>query len=102
MDLGIGDRLGKLVQSMYWTQPTAIFFVCIGLMLVVMTSLQLVWPTVERRGLLPMATTRGDRLFIGLLGAAWIHLAWLGFSEQPLWQGSGVAFLWLVLVMRFG
>ena len=34
-------------------------------------------PTIERRGFLPMATTRGDRLFIGLLGAAWIHLGWL-------------------------
>ncbi len=102
MDMTIGERMAKLVQSMYWTQPTAIFFTCIALMFVVMTTLQLVWPTVERRGFLPMTTTRGDRLFIGLLGAAWIHLAWLGFSEQPLWYGSGIALVWFVLVMRFG
>ena len=42
-----------------------------------MTAWELAQPTVERRGFLPMATTRGDRLFIGLLGAAWIHLGWL-------------------------
>ena len=41
----------------------------------------------ERRGFLPMATTRGDRLFIGLLGAAYIHLAWLGLTDLPLWYG---------------
>ena len=40
----------------------------------------------ERRGFLPMTTTRGDRLFIGLLGAAWIHLGWLGLSDLPLWR----------------
>ena len=45
------------------------------------------WPTVERKGLLPMATTRGDRLFIGLLGAAFIHLGWLGFTELPVAEG---------------
>jgi predicted small integral membrane protein len=31
-----------------------------------------------RVGILGIATTRGDRLFISLLGSAFIHLAWLG------------------------
>jgi predicted small integral membrane protein len=87
---------------MAWTWPTALFFSGVALMLVVMTGLQLVWPTVERRGLLPLATTRGDRLFIGLLGAAYIHLAWLGLVDLPLWGGSLVALGWLAAVLRWG
>lgn len=95
-------RLAKLGQSMYWTQPTAIFFTAIAAMLAVMTVLQLVWPTRERRGFLPMATTRGDRLFVGLLGSAWIHLGWLALTVLPLWIASAVAVLWFLVVMRWG
>lgn len=87
---------------MNWTAPTAWFFIAIGLMLATMTVLELAWPTVERQGLLPMPTTRGDRLFIGLLGAAFIHLGWLGLTELPLWYGSIIALFWFVLEMRWG
>lgn len=102
MELDLASRVARLVQSMYWTVPTAAFFGIIGIMLVGMTALELAWPTVERRGLLPMTTTRGDRLFVGLLGAAWIHLAWLGLSDLPLWYASVVAGVWFLLVLRFG
>ena len=91
-----------MLEWMAWTQPVAIFFAAITLMLVTMTVLEVAWPTVERKGFLPMATTRGDRLFIGLLGAAFIHLGWLGFTELPLWWGSLVALLWFVREMRWG
>ncbi|MFO1039218.1 MAG: DUF2160 domain-containing protein [Geminicoccaceae bacterium] len=97
-----GTRLTKLFASMYWTTPTGIFFASVFVMLVIMTGLQLVWPTVERRGFLPMTTTRGDRLFIGLLGAAWILLAWLGLTGIDLWWGTLVALAWFVLVLGFG
>jgi predicted small integral membrane protein len=90
------------LEWMAWTWPTALFFAGIALMLLTMTALQLVWPTVERRGFLPIATTRGDRLFIALLSAAYIHLAWLGLTDLPLWQGSILALLWLAVVMRWG
>ena len=100
--LDLAERAARLVRSMYWTGPTAAFFGAIALMLVAMTVLQLVRPTVERRGFLPMATTRGDRLFIGLLGSAWIHLGWLGLSTLPLWGGSVLAVFWFLLVLRFG
>ena len=102
MEFDLASRVARLVQSMYWTVPTAAFFGTIGLMLVGMTALELAWPSVERRGLLPMSTTRGDRLFVGLLGSAWIHLAWLGLSDLPLWYASVVAGVWFLLVLRFG
>jgi predicted small integral membrane protein len=100
--LSILGRLGGLVQSMYWTWPTAAFFMAVLAMLVAMTVLQLVWPTVERKGFLPMPTTRGERLFIGLLCAAWIHLGWLGLTEAALWGASALSLVWFALVMRFG
>ena len=45
---------------------------------------------VLRKGFLPIATTRGDRLFIGLLTAAYINLAFVGLSEQAwsTWFGA--------------
>ena len=52
---------------MAWTQPVAYFFIGIALMLLVMTVWELRSPTIARKGLLPLVTTRGDRLFIGLL-----------------------------------
>jgi predicted small integral membrane protein len=87
---------------MAWTGPTVIFFAAIALMLVGMTVWQLVSPSVERRGLLPLATTRGDRLFIGLLGSAFIHLGWMAATGLPLWWALGISAVFLVSVMRWG
>jgi len=101
-DNGILGRAGKLFASMAWTWPTAMFFSAIVIMLLIMTVWEFAQPTTERRGLLPMRTTRGDRLFIGLLGAAWIHVGWLMGSEQALWIGSIIAVVWFLAVMRFG
>ena len=69
---------------MAWTLPTALFFTAVLLMLLVMGWAELRWPTVKRRGFLPIATTRGDRLFISLLVTALIHLAWLAATDAPL------------------
>ncbi len=102
MQGGFFARLDKLVASMAWTWPTAAFFGAVLALLLLMTAWEVLQPTTERRGFLPMATTRGDRLFIGLLGAAWIHLGWLMLSEQALWLGSIVAMAWFVAVLRFG
>ena len=47
-------------------------------------------PETEQVGVLRIPTTRGDRLFISLLGAAFIHLAWLGLSVRTeLWWAFG-------------
>ena len=71
-----------MFEWMAWTTPVAVFFTCIVLMLIGMTVWELKWPTVERKGFLPIATTRGDRLFIGLLTAAYINLIWVGLGEK--------------------
>ena len=81
---------------MAWTWPTAMFFSAIVIMLLIMTVWEFAHPTTERRGLLPMPTTRGDRLFIGLLGAAWIHIGWLMGSEQALWSARSSPLIWFL------
>jgi predicted small integral membrane protein len=86
---------------MAWTWPTAIFFAAIGLMLAGMTVWQLVSPTVERVGVLGIATTRGDRLFITLLGAAYINLAWLALVGPNLWWALGVSAIYGLAVFRW-
>ena len=63
---------------MAWTWQTALFFGIVGSLLLIMTALAILFPETERVGVLRIPTTRGDRLFISLLGAAFINLAWLG------------------------
>ena len=98
---------------MAWTLPTAVFFVCIGLMLVGMTVWELRSPTKLRKGFLPMATTRGDRMFIGLLSAAYVNLAfvavsermidWFSLASEPsIWISFVASMVLLVLVMAKG
>ncbi|RLC10855.1 MAG: hypothetical protein DRI57_19785, partial [Deltaproteobacteria bacterium] len=67
-----------------------------------MTIWEILSPTVERRGFLPMSTTRGDRLFIGLLGSAYIHLAWMAVTEVSIWNALVISIIYLIVVMRFG
>ena len=87
---------------MEWTLPSAIFFIVIFLILVAMTIWQLLAPSVERRGFLPIPTTPGDRLFIGLLGSAYIFFAWVGLTDLSLWIMLVIALCWVGVVMRWG
>jgi len=87
---------------MVWTVPTAIFFIVIALVLVGMTIWQIVAPSPERRGFLPIPTTPGDRLFIGLTVSAYLHLAWIGLVGSSLWIASIGALIWMVAVMVLG
>ena len=93
------------IAWMAWTLPTAIFFVCIALMLSVMTWLGATYPEVERFGILRIPTTRGDRLFISLVLAAVIHLLWIAFvgidpiATLPIGEGVEISSLWLATVI---
>ena len=102
-----------MFEWMAWTTPVAVFFVSIALMLVGMTVWEIKSPTVMRKGFLPLETTRGDRLFIGLLCAAYVNLAFLGLSgrlaqllglpEDPsIWFSFVLSMAVLAWVMRKG
>ena len=90
-----------MFEWMAWTTPVAVFFTCIVLMLIGMTVWEIRSPTVERKGFLPMATTRGDRLFISLLGSAFICLGWLFFAGPPLWWALALCIVYAAAVFRW-
>ena len=102
-----------MFEWMAWTVPVAVFFCSIALLLAGMTVWEIKSPTVERKGWLPIVTTRGDRLFIGLLCAAYVNLAfvavsekmivWFGLEQEPsIWFGFVASMLVLALIMRKG
>jgi predicted small integral membrane protein len=90
------------LEWMYWTLPTAIFFIALFLVLTAMTIWQTVSPSIERHGFLPIPTTPGDRLFIGLISAIYIQLAWLGLIDLSLWIALLVGVSWIIAVMVWG
>ncbi len=87
---------------MAWTTEIAVFFSGIVLMLIGMTVWQVKSPSIERKGFLPIPTTRGDRLFIRLLTAAYINLAWAGLTDLTQWFAAALGFIVLLVLMRWG
>lgn len=87
---------------MAWTWQTGLFFVLIALALIAMTLWEVYSPGGNpRRGILTIETTRGDRLFISLLGSAFIHLAWLGLAGPPLWGAMAVSLIYAICIFRW-
>lgn len=87
---------------MAWTWQTAAFFAGIALLLAGMVVWELASPGgAPRRGALGLTTTRGDRLFISLLGAAFIHLGWLGLLGEPLWGATALSLVYAAAVFRW-
>ena len=102
-----------MFEWMAWTLPVAVFFCAIVCMLIAMTVWEIKSPTIERKGLLPIKTTRGDRLFIGLLCAAYVNLAFVAVSEKmigwfnleaepSIWISFVISMLLLAFVIRKG
>jgi predicted small integral membrane protein len=87
---------------MAWTGPTAIFFTVIAGLIAAMSVWEYFSPGGHPRiGVLGFETTRGDRLFVTLLGSAFINLAWLAMMDSSLWWALGVSLLFAVLVFRY-
>lgn len=86
---------------MAWSFPVALFFWIIAAVLAVFTILALRFPEVPRVGILRIETTRGDRLFITLLGAAFINLAWLGLDPGPQPWAMAACAIYAICVFRW-
>ncbi len=87
---------------MAWTWQTAAFWLFILALLIGMAIWERFSPGGNpRRGILALDTTRGDRLFISLLLAAWIHLGWLFFAGTPLTGAIITSVIVAFLVFRF-
>ncbi|MDF3853990.1 DUF2160 domain-containing protein [Paracoccus sp. P2] len=100
---GARDWTGPMVPGgwMAWTFPVALFFWVIASLLVLFTILAIRFPETPRRGILRIETTRGDRLFISLLGSAFICLGWLFFAGPPLWWGLALCLVYAAAVFRW-
>lgn len=87
---------------MAWTWPTAAFFIFIAAAISCMGFLEWRRPGgAPRRGILTLDTTRGDRLFITILGSAFIFLGWLGIMGTPLWGALAISLAYGFAVFRW-
>ncbi|WP_340150591.1 DUF2160 domain-containing protein [uncultured Sneathiella sp.] len=87
---------------MAWTWPTAAFFIFIGLCIATLGIWEYFRPGGDpRRGVFRIDTTRGDRLFISLLGSAFVFLAWLGLVSATLYWPLVIVIVWTLFVFRY-
>ena len=92
----------EFITWMAWTWQTASFFIFIALCLTAMVILEKKSPGGNpRKGILGLDTTRGDRLFISLLGSAFIHLFWLALVGSVLWIATIICIGYAVVVFRY-
>jgi len=89
------------MEWMAWTLPTALFFLAIAATLVGMGLLHMKFPSTARTGVLGFETMRGDRLFISLLGSAFINLAWIGLVDAPQFGALAICSLFAFCVFRW-
>ena len=97
-----GDWLVPLPEGLTPWRAMALGTAGLTAMLALMTVLEAAYPTVLRKGFLPISTTRGDRLFVGLLTSAYIHLAWLAVTEASLYIALAISVIWLAILLRWG
>jgi predicted small integral membrane protein len=100
---GVREWTGQMIPGgwMAWTFPVALFFFIIASLLITFTLLAIRYPETPRVGVLRIETTRGDRLFISLLGSAFINLGWLFFFGAPLWGALILCLAYVVAVFRW-
>jgi predicted small integral membrane protein len=87
---------------MAWTWPTVAFF----LFILACVAGMGVWEKYSpggnpRRGIFKLDTTRGDRLFITLVGSAFIFMGWLWAFSTPLWGGLVISLAWGFFVFKW-
>ena len=86
---------------MAWTWATGGFFVFIAICLSVMTVLAIRYPETPRRGLLRFPTTRGDRLFVSMIGTAFIFILFIRLGGEVLWWPLGMGAVFWGLMFRY-
>jgi predicted small integral membrane protein len=100
------DTLNINLAWMDWTQPTAIFFSGLGVALTVMTLWDILSPTRERKGFLPVTTTRGTKFFLSVISFIGIMVLTLAIfpniSLGNLWYAVAIALVWILVMVIWG
>jgi len=94
--------MGGPLEWMAWTTPTAIFVGAVVLMLAGMTVISVRSPSYARKGFLPIETTRGDRLYIGLIVSALIFVTWFLLTDATPLGALALCVVWMIVVLRWG
>jgi predicted small integral membrane protein len=98
----ITDWFAQTFAWMAWTWQTALLFAALFSILTVMTLLAVYRPEFERAGVLRIGTTRGDRLFLSILGAAIVHIVWIAIAGiAALWGATILAAVLAVVIFLY-
>jgi predicted small integral membrane protein len=80
------DWLIDEFRWMQWNWAGTVFIAFLILSITCLTVWDAIAPGVRKKGFLPIATTRGDRLFIGIMSSIGLILIWLALvGNQTLW-----------------
>ena len=97
------DWLIEQFGWMRWNWQSAAFLGAILFAIVGFTVWDVVSPAVPTKRALPMPTTRGDRLFIGIMMTIGLFLLWLAIiGNQALWGAAALALVANVALARWG
>jgi predicted small integral membrane protein len=97
------DWISEQFDWMRWSWQSAIFFGSIISAIVGLTVWDIFSPGVRTRRLLPMPTTRGDRLFLGIILTIGLFLVWLAIAgNQALWGAAVLALAANAVLARWG
>ncbi len=86
---------------MAWTWATAGFFAFVALALIILTLLAVYRPETPRVGILRFPTTRGDRFFVTMIGAAIIFVLWMRVDGGALWYPLALSFAYGAVMFRY-
>ncbi len=101
--LMVGLALALDLSWMQWTWPTALFFIGLFSLLLVMTAWDILSPTGHPKGFLPIPFSRGERLFLSFMIFFGTLVLWGAFlPEVSLWFGLGLAAVLIAVVAKFG
>lgn len=88
---------------MHWTVPSAIGIFGVFAMIVGLNVLDNYKPGFARKGFLPMATTRGDRVFVCIISTIIIWMLWLRFlPDASIAVSLLIAAPIVLIIMKWG
>jgi predicted small integral membrane protein len=73
-----------MFEFMYFTFQTLILFSLVLCLFVTLAILDKYRRSYPRKGFLPISTTRGDRVFLGIMSIIIIGIIWLRFVPLPI------------------